>query len=120
MAIILVTIIIVLLWHSYGLYKQRRANKELNELYMKRFGEQARVERLIEEKPGDNILATDVMASEITLRYIGRIDNLEKVNARNGDYAYKDGREYMYKDGKWFEIANDLPPRIDYGYRITY
>ena len=120
MGAILLAIALALLWHSYQLYKQEKANKELNELYMKRFGEQKRVEKLIMEKPENIMLVSDIWSSRMALRYIGRHDNLDKLQAKNGDYAIMDGRDFIYKDGKWYEIVNDMPPRIDYCYRLRY
>lgn len=124
MIIILITIIVlIVLYHSYQLYKQHRANKELKELYMKRFGESERVERLIREKPENIILATEICESKIPLRYIGRFDSLDKVSAKNGDCATMNELQYWYKDGKWYEVVDDLSylQSCTFGdYRIRY
>jgi hypothetical protein len=105
--VLLALFVIIFLIYSYKKYKEEKANERLDEIYMKRLDEEERVEKLIREKPQEIILLSSI-PSDTTLRFIGRLDNLDNVQAKDWDFTLVDQTEHIYKDGKWYELIDDI------------
>ena len=108
--IILIAVNAVIIWYMYQMVK-------LNKIYIKRFAKEEHIEQLLEEKPNDVVRESELMTSDLTFNYIGSMDNPVKKEFKDGYISSKDGELYLYKEGKWYMIVNDLP-HIDY--RLKY
>ena len=70
--------------------------------------------RLIEEKTDNVIFQTEL--PKIPIHFIGTLESLKGVRGKDGDLAFVGDIEYYYKDGKWYELVDDMP-HID---RVRY
>ena len=108
MTIILLSVAFAILCNiCYMDYKHRKANKRLNEIYSRRRAKEDRRMRLIEEKPDNVIFQTEL--PKIPIHFIGRYQSLSGVRGNDGDFAFVGETEYYYKDGKWYELVDDMP-----------
>ena len=110
MTIILLSVALAILCNiCYMDYKQRKANKRLNDIYNRRRAKEDRRRRLIKEKPDNVIFQTELIEAENPLHFVGRLESLKGVRGDDGDFALVGDIEYYYKDGKWYELVNDMP-----------
>ena len=108
MVIILSIVILGIIWYAYKLNKIDKANKKLNEIYQKRYKEEERVRKIINEKPDNVIFQSELKDSNMSFTYIGHLNKHGNRTFKNGDLAYEDERMYLYKDGKWLEVIDDV------------
>ena len=111
MTIILLAVIFAIFCQmGYSTYKEHKANKRLNEIYQHRKEREDRRRRLIDEKPDNIILVSDLWndKDKFPICFIGKFDSLNIIDAREGDLATVDMIDYLYKDGKWYELVDDV------------
>ena len=88
--------------------KRNEANNKLNEIYRMRYERENRRRKLIAEKPDDVIFVSEI--PKATLKYTGFFDSnrhyedWDIITKNNGLFDL----EYLYKEGKWYEIVNDV------------
>lgn len=100
-----------IVWEIGKLYNKRLAECRLNKIYEERRAREERKQRLIAEKPDYVIFVSDLwkMEKKYTLHYIGRFDSLDGIRCEDWDLATVGGIEYLRKDGKWYEVVDDMP-----------
>lgn len=111
MTIILLGVAIAILCQiGYSTYKESKANKRLNEIYQHRKEREDRRRRLIDEKPDNIILVSDLwnVNAKSTINFVGKFSSLSDAKAKDGDLAIVADLYYIYKDGKWYELVDDV------------
>ena len=91
------------------IYKQEKAKRRLNRIYREVREREDRIRRLIAEKPDYVIFLSDLQSFNETFMYIGRFNSLEEIKPEQNDFANVGDLEYLYRDGKWYEIVDDRP-----------
>lgn len=107
--IFLITVIVVSVYFLRDFYKKGSAYMKLNKIYEEREAREERRQRLIAEKPDYVIFQSELVDFDGTFRYIGRLDELPKRGVENLSIANMNGLVYLFKDGKWYEIVDDMP-----------
>lgn len=107
---IIVIAIPLLLWTIYVLYdSHRRKKKLLKELNHLRDREIKRFDRVFKEEPKRIILASKIIDTIETVRFVGHADKLDKSKYEENDLIYKNDCLYLFKDSDLYKIINDLP-----------
>lgn len=109
MGISLIIITLGFIWYFYRIYKEEKANKQLNEIYQRRIAKAERTRRLINERPDNVVFQSDLTISDRTFTYVGNMNELKRYNLKEGAIARKDNTFYLYNEGKWVEIIDDMP-----------
>ena len=104
---VFILLLFLLLYQVHNLYKKVKAYKQLDDIYSRRKEREDRKMRLIAEKPDNVIFASD-LNKDTPLMFVGSFKSLNGVKGKNGDLANVDGIEYFYKDGKWYELVDDV------------
>ena len=108
MGFIFAIVTLGIIWYAYKLNKIDKTNRHLNEVYNKRYKEEERGGKTINEEPDNVIFQSELTGDNMPYTFIGRLNELGNRTPKNGDLAYKDGCNYLYKDGKWFKIIDDV------------
>lgn len=108
-AIFIPVFIIFLIISICHIYKQEKAKRRRNRIYREQREREDRKRRLIAEKPDYVIFLSTLMQSNEPIRYIGRFDSLDEIKPEQNDFANVGDLEYLYRDGKWYEIVDDRP-----------
>lgn len=93
----------------YDICKKEKVHRKLNRIYEEREAREERRRRLIAEKPDYVIFQSELVDFDGTFKYIGRLDELPKRGVENLSIANMNGWVYLFKDGKWYEIVDDMP-----------
>lgn len=106
--VFIIMVILVTVCAIYDISKKEIALRKLNRIYKERREREDRRLRLIAEKPEYIIFLSELKDSGKTFRFIGKFNELPR-RAQDYDIASTERHDYLFKDGKWYEIVDDLP-----------
>ena len=115
--IVIVIVILINIVNIWLFYQANKEQKKIEKFLMEQIAEKERIMKLIKKAPDNAVLQSELVASDMTFTYVGNMDNPVKKELKDGYIATKDSEFYLYKDGKWYMIINDMP-HIDY--KIKY